>query len=414
MATGFYSLSGVTVAGGGTTLTAAQIALPGGSPDPSNFLNLIGADGTDGTPAGALILGPAGQVGIVRHAVNATTLQLSKAWVGAAITGGSAEIILGINALPVGRLATLITQIITLRPLLKASNLAEYAGDGTAQAAILSNLGLDALALLVDRVQSLNSTKQTQGRRNLGLTASGDLVSMAASVAAIRSALQITAAGEALLLATTAAIQRSALGANTPGSAIFTGATAAGQALATAANLAAQKTLLGLDALGEELVTSGSVTSSTATTPELTLPAGYKSFRLVLRNARPVADGGFLGLQFKKSGSWKTASSDYTWNQTYWSTSAFSSWNQSGGSSSLLVLVGSAGVAASLSGLATIAIEPGDGTFQTSVISQFMQAQNGAAGNGATAAAGRAEAVRALFSSGNIGNLQYELYGLRG
>lgn len=226
MATGFYSLSGVTVAGGGTTLVATQTAAPGGAPDASNFLNLIGADGTDGTPSGALILGPAGQVGIVKNAVNATTLQLSKAWVGAAITGGAAEIILGINALPAGRLAALITQIVALRPLQKSNNLAEFAGDAVAQAAIIANLGIDALALLVDRAQSFNATKQTQGRRNLGLTAPSDQLVTAASVAAMRAAL----------------------GANANGEAIFTGATAAGKDLAIAANLAAQKVLLGIEA----------------------------------------------------------------------------------------------------------------------------------------------------------------------
>jgi hypothetical protein len=303
-------------------------------------------------------------------------------------------------------------QLVTQRPLLKENNLSDYAGDSTAQAEIAGNLGLDTLALLVDRAQVLGSTKQTQGRRNLGLTVAGDLLATAASVAAMRSALQITAAGEALLLASTAAVQRSALGASTAGSAIFAGATAAGQALATAADADAQKTAL---ALGEELVTSGSVTSSASFSPEMTLPAGFRSFRLVLRNPRPVADGGYLGIQFKKSGAWKAASGDYGWIQSYWSSSSGpAKWDHSTGGSSCLFLAASTGVAASLTNLAIVDIEPGDSTFVTSVLSRWMNGSIGANGNGYTNAAGRAEAVRVLFSTGSIANLQYELYGLRG
>lgn len=164
----------------------------------------------------------------------------------------------------------------------------------------------------------------------------------------------------------------------------------------------------------QDLITSGSITSSTPNA-EVTLPAGYKSFKLVLRNHRPVADGGYLSVQVKKAGVWKTASGDYNWNQKYWSTSSDSRWDSaSNGTTNLMILTGFTGFAAATSALTIIEIEPGDATFVTSLMSQTMHATNGAVGNSSTTAPGRAEALRILYSSGNIGNMQYELYGLRG
>lgn len=168
MATGYYILGGVTVAPGDTVLTATTYQVPGASTDPVNFANLVGAAGAEGTPAGFELIGPAGQIAIVSHALSATTLQLSRPWVGAAIAAGSAELVLGINALPIGRLATLITQIMAQRPLLKTNNLVEYLGDTAAQAAVRGNIGaqighanltaLAALTFVANRMLYLDGT----------------------------------------------------------------------------------------------------------------------------------------------------------------------------------------------------------------------------------------------------------------
>lgn len=144
MATGYYILGGVSVATGASLLTATTYQVPGAAADPVNFANLVGASGAEGTPAGFTIVGPAGQVAIARHAVNATTLQLAEPWAGAPIAAGACMLVLGINALPIGRLATLITQIVAQRPLLKTNNLSEFAGQPAAQGEIQTNIGISA------------------------------------------------------------------------------------------------------------------------------------------------------------------------------------------------------------------------------------------------------------------------------
>lgn len=144
MTTAVLVLGGVTVGAGGTTLTATTIAAPGGSADPINFLNWIPGQGQEGAPAGHIVFGPAGQVGVITHAVNATTVALAAPWVGAALAGGTCQLIFSINALPIGRQATIIANIVALRPLLKSNNLSEYLGDATAQAAVRESIGLSA------------------------------------------------------------------------------------------------------------------------------------------------------------------------------------------------------------------------------------------------------------------------------
>lgn len=176
MATGYYILGGVTVAPGDTELTATTYQAPGAATDPVNFANLVGVAGAEGTPAGFALLGPAGQVGLVSHALDATTLRLSKPWVGAAIAGGSAELVLGINALPIGRLATLITQIAAQRPLLKTNNLVEFNGDGAAQAAVQANIGISTfIRTLLDDADAAAARSTLGAQGALGFTAARQL-----------------------------------------------------------------------------------------------------------------------------------------------------------------------------------------------------------------------------------------------
>lgn len=188
MATGYYTLGGVSVATGASTLTATTYQVPGAASEPINFANLVGVDGAEGTPAGFGLLGPAGQVALVRHANDATTLQLARPWAGAPIDNGSAELILGINALPIGRLATLITQIMAQRPLTKANNLSEFLGDATAQAAVRNNIGAQAanenLAALAGLTLAANKLPYANGDGSLALA---DLTTLARSVLAATS-----------------------------------------------------------------------------------------------------------------------------------------------------------------------------------------------------------------------------------
>lgn len=169
MTTAVLVLGGVTVGAGGTTLTATTIAAPGGSADPINFLNWIPGQGQEGAPAGHIVFGPAGQVGVITHAVNATTVALAAPWVGAALAGGTCQLIFSINALPIGRQATIIANIVALRPLLKSNNLSEYLGDATAQAAVLNNIGALARLLRFDAAQALTDPQKAQARTNIGL-----------------------------------------------------------------------------------------------------------------------------------------------------------------------------------------------------------------------------------------------------
>ncbi len=142
MATGFYTLGGVSVAAGSTTLTATTFAAPGSAPEAVNFANLVGIAGADGTPAGHVIIGPAGQVAVARHAASASQLTLAKPWPGAAVSNGECTLVLGINAMPIGRLAALMTQIALTRPMLASNRLSEFAADPVAQSAVQTNLGL--------------------------------------------------------------------------------------------------------------------------------------------------------------------------------------------------------------------------------------------------------------------------------
>ncbi|SEG29007.1 hypothetical protein SAMN04488115_104155 [Bosea lathyri] len=144
MATGYYILSGVGVAAGDTVLTATHLAAPGGAAEPLNFAQLIGGEGAEGTPAGFMLIGPAGQTAIARHTVDNHTIALGAPWTGADIAAGACLLVLGINALPIGRLATLITQLSVSRPMLAANRLIEFAGDPEAQAAVRANLAISA------------------------------------------------------------------------------------------------------------------------------------------------------------------------------------------------------------------------------------------------------------------------------
>lgn len=144
MATGYYILSGVTVAPGETVLTATHYAAPDAGADPAILTNLVALEGAEGAPAGFEIVGPAGQIAIVKHAIDATHLQLAGPWVGAAIAGGTCLLVMGVNGLPIGRLAMLMTQIIVQRPFLVGSNLSELSGNPTAQAAARTALAITA------------------------------------------------------------------------------------------------------------------------------------------------------------------------------------------------------------------------------------------------------------------------------
>ncbi|SEG59274.1 hypothetical protein [Bosea lathyri] len=144
MATGYYILSGVSVVAGDTVLTATHLAAPDGAAEPINFAQLIGGEGAEGTPAGFILIGPAGQTAIARHTVDNHTVALGAPWVGPDIAVGACLLVLGINALPIGRLATLITQLSVSRPMLAANRLIEFAGDPEAQAAVRANLAISA------------------------------------------------------------------------------------------------------------------------------------------------------------------------------------------------------------------------------------------------------------------------------
>lgn len=308
MATGYYILSGVTVAAGATTLSATGIAEPGGTAQPVNFLNLVGGAGAEGTPAGHLLLAPGGAATPVQHATSATTLALGRGWQGGAVTNGTVIIVLGINALPIGRLATLITQIAMLRPLLKTNNLAEFAGDGTAQAEVRQNIGVtDLLAAIAAAVEDLDSDKQdalgfSPVEQGGGVGQLANKIHIGWSAERLRAQVDTTDLGEVWT--------DYSMGAVAPAKRAALGITPAGDALAVAASVAAQRT-----ALGQKWVTIFDQTVIGGPIYGFDVPLlGFDLFKITLRTLAntAMADSALIWLGSSDGGaSFAQGASDY-------------------------------------------------------------------------------------------------------
>lgn len=175
-------------------------------------------------------------------------------------------------------------------------------------------------------------------------------------------------------------------------------------------------------ARGEELISSGVVSSSTANV-EITLPAAYKTFRLRGQHIKPnVATSGYLAAQAKAGGLWYTGVSAYVWvnhyvtlagNHSFWGSGTFSN--------AFALNNGAMGVSGSPSPSSNfeMAIFPGSPTGNFPPLFQhqncIIDGGGFAIGQGGAELGvnNRIEAIRLLFTSQNIGNMEWFLWGQR-
>jgi len=182
----------------------------------------------------------------------------------------------------------------------------------------------------------------------------------------------------------------------------------------------------GTGAPGMVLLTSGTVSSAATLDLVLTSYSGYRAFSIILTNFVPATDGVTMLMRFSTDGgsSYDAGASDYGYVNLYW-TDTISSGNAGA--------VGGRGTAISLTEPTAVGNGAAEGVdFQcvifdhdntsrwtrVSFSSEFVDS-NGSVGfkhyNGAgiRRTAQNTDAVRVLFSSGNIATGSYALYGLR-
>lgn len=167
---------------------------------------------------------------------------------------------------------------------------------------------------------------------------------------------------------------------------------------------------------GEELVSSGVITTSTPSL-DITLPNTYKSYRLRTQNVKPdVNTTGYFVAQLKAGGSWITGNGQYIWANHYWGSSGSHSIWGSGTFSNAMALV--SGQQPANSGLiCDIDIMPGGLTgTNVGVVNHRTAVWDGALGGDTgfgvqSATFSRLEAIRLLFSSQNIGYMEWWLWG---
>lgn len=177
-------------------------------------------------------------------------------------------------------------------------------------------------------------------------------------------------------------------------------------------------------ARGEELVSRGVIAASSPNL-ELTLPATYRAFRLMLRGLRPSATTtGYLVTQLSVNGAWKTTSGQYGWvnhfvttagNHNYWGSGSFSfaMGLNNGGTSGV-------GGGTETSNDFDLFINPGVLAVRPPIVHHIGATWDSGAGNFVTGSGagyyggnGRADGIRVLFSAGVYGAGEYELYGQR-
>jgi hypothetical protein len=164
-------------------------------------------------------------------------------------------------------------------------------------------------------------------------------------------------------------------------------------------------------------LSSGSV--SAAATLDLTLPSGYRSFRLVLGGVEPATAGASLNWRISvDSGSTYIAAS-YDYASVYQTTSGTPT-AQSGAAATSALLGVAQTAAGGYPGSFDVLIIPGNGSSRTSVSYRAHMRNNSALetvifGGGASYATNsRPTNFRIFYGSGNISAGYYQLYGLRG
>lgn len=142
-----------------------------------------------------------------------------------------------------------------------------------------------------------------------------------------------------------------------------------------------------------------------------TLPSEYASFTFRARRIVVAATAFFL-LQFRQSGTWRTAS--YSWAHIFTSGSTVSAWNQGSPSASAnyLYISGSNLTAGMNQTSCDLTIDPGQADQYPGVSGIFINGSFNNTIGGAHQNHGRIDGIRFGLSTGNI-TLDYEIYGNR-
>lgn len=187
------------------------------------------------------------------------------------------------------------------------------------------------------------------------------------------------------------------------------GVTTAGDALLTAATVDAQRTALAQRA---QLITAGGVGAAVANV-EITIPTGFEAFDLDFRNLASTASS-YLMVQVKAGGVWYASSFNYSWTQHFASTAAPGVWHDGSGGAAVSSAIMLAASANANLNYGRIRIHPGDSISNPSLDAGTSYGQIMARTVGYLGLTGRIEAIRLLFSAGNVGaGATYELTGLR-
>jgi hypothetical protein len=165
---------------------------------------------------------------------------------------------------------------------------------------------------------------------------------------------------------------------------------------------------------GMTKLATGSV--SAAATLDLTLTSGYKAFKLILRNYNPATTSSSLCARFSYDGG-----STYLTTSTYgYSGDSVNTASTRGGfgQTNTLISFNSTGQTSTATmGMSDITINPGKSSWfaglvalhqyfdGTNVYAQYSQGYN-------NTTSGAATNIRILYSSGNITNMDYDLYGI--
>jgi hypothetical protein len=165
------------------------------------------------------------------------------------------------------------------------------------------------------------------------------------------------------------------------------------------------------------LVASGTIAGGTSQ-QDITIPTGFVSFRLNLQRLEPATSGAAAHMRFSRSGSYISGATDYiSAARLVDDLNVVGGFGSSG--ASVVALSFAQAASGGSGGDFDVLIYPGEvgNAPRVNWTAGFRNSSSrtvSASGFGGLVTAGRIDGVRLLFSSGNISNGAWQLYGMRG
>lgn len=164
------------------------------------------------------------------------------------------------------------------------------------------------------------------------------------------------------------------------------------------------------------MVKLASGTASSVATLDLTLTSGYRAFKLLFRNLLPATNSVNLAIRVSldSGATYKAGATDYNYQGDSINTGSVRA-GYAGSSTAMFIASGSISSSVTLSG-GEMLINPGNASYRATILGMtiYHDGTNAYAHyyTGNYAVNGTITNLRVLMSTGNIANMEYDLYGL--